>query len=117
MREEQRSGVKGRGSGVDVCGQLEVLEGVEGDVAAVDHGEDHRDVAALGGQQLDGPQVRNRALETGRGAQVKVKVKVKVEFIRQKETQHPNCIPKRKLFQSDLVKVKERRCSCSLTGG
>lgn len=55
-------------SWVDVCGQLKVLEGVEGDVAAVHHGEDHRDVAALEGQQLDGSQVGNGAVETGREA-------------------------------------------------
>lgn len=77
---ERTAEVRGQGSGVDVSGQLEVLEGVEGDVAAVHHGEDHRHVAALGGQQLDGSQVRNGAAETGRGAQVKVKVKVGVEI-------------------------------------
>lgn len=55
-------------SWVDVCGQLKVLEGVEGDVATVHHGEDHRDVAALEGQQLDGSQVGNGAVETGREA-------------------------------------------------
>lgn len=52
-------------SGKHVGGQLEVLKGVEGDVPVVHHGEDHRHVSALVGQQLDRPQVRNRAVETG----------------------------------------------------
>lgn len=61
--EGQRSRVWGQR--VDVCGQLEVLEGVEGDVATVHHSKDHRDVAALEGQLLDGSQVWNGAVETG----------------------------------------------------
>lgn len=74
-------GVKGQRSGVDVCGQLEVLEGVEGDVTTVHHSEDHRDVAALEGQQLDGSQVGNGAVETGSGAEVKVEVKLEFSHL------------------------------------
>lgn len=57
---------------VDVCGQLKVLEGVEGDVPVVHHSKDHGDAAALEGQQLDGSQVGNGAVETARQAQVEV---------------------------------------------
>lgn len=55
------SGVLGKHIG----GQLEVFKGVEGDVSVVHHSKDHRDVSALEGQQLDSPQVRHRAVETG----------------------------------------------------
>lgn len=48
---------------MNVLGQLEVLEGVKGDVSVVHHGEDDGDVSALGGQLLDDPQVRHRAVE------------------------------------------------------
>lgn len=51
--------------GVHIGGQLEVFEGVEGDVSVVHHSKDHRDVSALEGQQLDSSQVRHRAVETG----------------------------------------------------
>lgn len=51
-------------SGEHVGGQLEVFEGVEGDVSVVHHGKDHWDISALEGQQLDGSQVRHRAVET-----------------------------------------------------
>lgn len=51
--------------GKHVGGQLEVFKGVEGDVPVVHHGKDHRDVSALEGQQLDSPQVGDRAVETG----------------------------------------------------
>lgn len=59
--------------GVHIGGQLEVFEGVEGDVSVVHHSKDHRDVSALEGQQLDSSQVRHRAVETGtqqRGKQI-----------------------------------------------
>lgn len=61
-----------RGLWVDVCGQLEVFKGVEGDVSVVHHGEDHRNVPATEGQQLDGPQVGNGAVETGSEAQAEL---------------------------------------------
>ncbi len=50
--------------GVHISGQLEVFEGVEGDVSVVHHSEDHWDVSTLEGQQLDSSQVRHRAIET-----------------------------------------------------
>lgn len=50
-------------SGVDVLGQLEVLEGVKGNVPIVHDGKDDGDVSALEGQLLDGPQVWHRPLE------------------------------------------------------
>lgn len=55
------------GLGVHVHWQLEVLKGVEGDVSLVHDSNDHGDVCALEGQQLDGPQVGNGTVEaTGR---------------------------------------------------
>lgn len=39
----------------------------------VHHGEDHRDVPATEGQQLDGPQVGNGAVETGSEAQAELR--------------------------------------------
>lgn len=53
-----------RSSGVHVSGQLEVFEGVEGDVSVVHHSKDHGDVSTLEGQQLDSSQVGHRAVET-----------------------------------------------------
>ena len=51
-------------SGEHISGQLEVFEGVEGDVSMVHHSKHHRDVSTLGGQQLDGSQVWHRAVKT-----------------------------------------------------
>lgn len=51
-------------SGVHISGQLEVFEGVEGDVSIVHHSKDHWDVSTLEGQLLDGSQVRYGAIET-----------------------------------------------------
>lgn len=51
-------------SGEHVGGQLEVFEGVEGDVSVIHHSKDHWDISALEGQQLDGSQVRHGAVET-----------------------------------------------------
>lgn len=51
-------------SGVHISGQLEVFEGVEGDVSVVHYSKDHWDVSTLEAQQLDGSQVRHRAIET-----------------------------------------------------
>lgn len=48
----------------------------------VDHGEDHRDVAATEGQQLDGPQVGNGAVETGSEAQAELRY----------NSDHPQCV-------------------------
>ena len=50
-------------SGEHVSGQLEVFEGVEGDVSAVHHSKHHQDVSTLEGQLLDGSQVGHRAVE------------------------------------------------------
>lgn len=44
--------------------QLEVFKGVEGDVSLVHDSNDHGDVSALEGQQLDSPQIRNGTIET-----------------------------------------------------
>lgn len=46
-----------------ISGQLEVFEGVEGDVSVVHHSKDHWDVSTLEGQQLESSQVRHRAVE------------------------------------------------------
>lgn len=53
-------------SGEHVSGQVEVFKGVEGDVSVVDHGQHHRDVSTLVGQELDGSQVGDGAVETER---------------------------------------------------
>lgn len=49
-----------------VSGQVEVFKGIEGDVSVVDHGQHHRDVSTLVGQELDGSQVGDGAVETER---------------------------------------------------
>lgn len=51
-------------SGEHISGQLEVFEGVEGNVSVVHHSKHHGDVSTLEGQQLDGSQVGHRAVKT-----------------------------------------------------
>lgn len=50
---------------VHISGQLEVFEGVKGDVTGVHHGKDYLDVTTLEAKLLDGCQVWNRPGEAG----------------------------------------------------
>ncbi len=49
---------------VNISGQLKVFEGVEGNVSMVHNSKHHRDFSTLEGKQLDGSQVRYRAVKT-----------------------------------------------------
>lgn len=63
-KSPERILVRSELSGEHVGGQLEVFEGVEGDVSVVHHSKDHWDISALEGQLLDGAQVRHGTVET-----------------------------------------------------
>lgn len=50
---------------VHVGGQLEVFEGIKGDVSVVHNSKHHLDVSTLESQQLDSLQVGDGTVETG----------------------------------------------------